>query len=764
MTVPAIRRLQAERLFRPGSVALLGAATPDGAAVLSNLRQGGFSGPVWCVGAGTALADLPGTPDLAVIAGPAEDAAASLRALAEAGCAAAIFTGPVADLGTLAEAAGMRVLGPNSFGLAVPGIGLNASLSHMMPPPGHVALVTQSAALARAVVDWAGPNGVGFSHVVGIGGNADIGFGAVLDWLSRDPDTRLILLDIRRVRERRAFISAARAASRLRPVVALRPGGLLLDETGRADRVFEAALNRAGVLVVERMEALLAATETLSRAHRLHGETLAVVTNAIGPGRLAADAALRAGIRLAILPPEAQASLTASLPADLLHGLIYAGSAAPTDVASITAMVSAVPSLGGILVLLAPTGPGDAAAVESVIAATHTARLPILTCAMGETTGAALRRRLAEAGVPAFATPEQAVDGFSHLLRERAAHRAARELPPSRVLAVEPDHEAAQRCIAAADADGRLVLTAAETACMLAAYGLAAPAGPAGAALHVHDDAAFGPAIGLAVPAGAAAAYGLPPLNLTLAQDLARRAGLSDPALIDVAAGALVRVSQMVVDLPRMAGLDVVRQRLEDTGAGATGALRLHPPGRRSELAISPYPEQLAHRWSSHGQDFLIRPIRPEDAASHAALVRRVPAEDLRFRFFSSTRQVAPEQMARLTQIDYDREMAFIAVRLADQETVGVARLVSEGAGRDGRGGGEFAILAQPDAKGLGLSRHLMECLFAWARSRGLARVSGLVLADNHSMLGFVRHLGFTLDRVPGDGETVQASIDLQPR
>src|SRR5262249_33460021 len=170
---------------------------------------------------------------------------------------------------------------------------------HMPVRAGGVGLVSSSASLCRAVIDWAQPNGVGFSHIVGIGDRADIGFGLVLDWLSRDPGTGAILLDIRRLRDRRAFLSAARAASRLRPVVAIRPGGVLAAPTGAAERAFEAALRRAGVLCVTDLEDLLAAAETLARARPLRSESLCIVTNAIGPGRIAADAVLRANLKLA---------------------------------------------------------------------------------------------------------------------------------------------------------------------------------------------------------------------------------------------------------------------------------------------------------------------------------------------------------------------------------------------------------------------------------------------------------------------------------
>ncbi len=759
-----------DRLLAPQTVAVFGAHTSDGARVLANL--GDYPRPA------------PGeAPDFAVIASTGAQAERDLAALAALGGRAAVVTGPVAGLAQRARTVNVRVLGPVAFGVAVSRLGLNASLSHMAVPPGHIALVTQSASLARAVVDWAGPNGVGFSHVIGLGGAADVGFGAVLDVLARDPDTRLVLLDIRRVQDRRAFISAARAASRLRPVVALRPGGLLLDPTGQADAVFAAALNRAGVFTVDTLEAFLAAAETLSRARPLQGETMAVVTNAIGPGRLAADAALRAGIRLAILPPEAQQTLTASLPADLLLGLVYAGSAAPTDVASIAAMVGAVPGVGGVLVLLSPTGPGDFAAIGSAIAAAQTARLPVLTCVMGETTGAAHRKRLAEAGLPAFATPEQAVAAFGHLLRNRTARQAARELPPGRVLDVDPDTATAAILVGNARAEGRVDLTAGEAAALLACYGLhggAASARSGGAdgagadrpagtlpacVLSVHDDPTFGPAIGLAVLPQGTAAYDLPPLNLPLAEALARRAGLDGQASA-AAAGALVRVSQLLVDEAQLARLLIDRLKFHapacmgDSACSCTAdgvSVKLRPPGERAALAISPYPEQLAHPWHSHGQDFLIRPIRPEDAAAHAEMVRRVPPEDLRYRFFSAVRQVAPEQMVRLTQIDYDREMALIAVRLADMATVGVARLVCETEG----GPGEFALLVEPDCKGLGLARHLMDSLVLWARSQSLPAITGQVLADNHVMLGFVRHYGFTLEHLPGESDVVGAVLQL---
>ena len=113
--------------------------------------------------------------------------------------------------------------------------------------------------------------------------------------------------------------------------------------------------------------------------------------------------------------------------------------------------------------------------------------------------------------------------------------------------------------------------------------------------------------------------------------------------------------------------------------------------------------------------------------------------------------------MARLTQIDYEREMAFIAVRDTDEATVAVARLVRE----MGTPRGEFAIVVEPSAKGLGLARHLMDRLIAWGRGVGLGEIVGTVLADNHAMIGFVRHLGFAVRAVPDEADLVEAVLVL---
>jgi acetyltransferase len=832
-------------LFHPDSVAVIGADSPAGAQVLANLQAAGFKGDILPLDP-EQIASLPKPPDLAVLATPSHLLPSALAALAAKGTFAAIAINAADGIAEAARQTGVRVLGPASFGITVPRIGLNASRAHLMPAPGRLALASQSAAMCRAVLDWAQPNGVGFSHIVGIGGNADIGFAIVLDWLSRDPGTGTILLDIRRLKNRRAFLSAARAAARLRPVVAIRPGTLLDDPTGAAELAFEAALRRAGVLCVTQLEDLLAAAETLSRARPARSETLAIVSNAISPGRMAADAALRDGLHLADLSDHPAGTEIA----DIERGILHVEPDASPHLAEIAGAAASAPGIGGVLVVHAPSGDADAASIAAVASRATTMPVPLLVCAMGETTGAAHRRLLADAGVAAFPTPEQAVRGFLHLVQDRRNRAAARELPGSTVLPVAPDRHDVRRIFDAMRRADRPAAMQDEALAVLCAYGIPtvptrAVASPqdaviaaqflgfpavvklrqheppaqrasGGLALGLHDaaevaiaarlltarharhapdagshgllvqrqairarelrirvadDTTFGPTIsfgqgGTTAEIAHDVAVDLPPLNLVLAQALIARTRAA--AMLghfrDMPAGnvaavaeALVRVSQLIVDFPEIAELEVNPLFADADGVLAADAwLRLREPGDTGGgLAIAPYPTELVEHWATRDERLIIRPIRPEDAEQHGAMFHRLSPQDIRYRFFSAMRELSAEQMARLTQIDYDREMAFIAVRESTGETVGVARLVRE----PGERSAEFAVIVQSDMKGRGVAAHLMQRLIDWARTQGLRDIVGQVLADNAPMLAFVRHLGFKLRRMPEEPDVVEAKL-----
>lgn len=856
-------------LLRPAGVVLVAAeGSPEAPVLARNLAAGGFRGRLMAVGAAGAgfedfgdIAALPVAPDLAVLCVPPPGLEAAMRALAEKGCHAAVVPGAAPGLAALEAATGVRALGQGSFGVAVPGIGLNATLSHIPIGTGRLGLVTQSSAIARAVLDWAAAESVGFSHVVGIGGNHGIGFAAILDWLARDPGTGAILLDLRRIRNRRMFISAARAAARMRPVVALRAGGRLADASGEADAVMEAALRRAGVLRVAGLEDLFSAAETLARVkvpvragRPGAGDRIAVVTNGVGLGVLASDAALAGGARLAALSAPGLAALETALPEGVGGGnpLVLAPGAA-VRLGEAAAMLAALPEVDAVVALHAPAPEADPDVVREALAAAVKANrgAPILVGWPGQATAGPQRGRLAAAGVAAFPTPEAAVRGVLHLVQDRRNRAAAAELPAREVLDLAPDRVRVAGILAGARAAGRLDLTEEEALAVLAAYGLPtvpgrAVAGPEEAAdasamlgfpvvlkvlspdiprktevggvvlglgsaaavraaavamaarvaaarpearitgflvqrqagrgqelrLRLGEDAMFGPWIafgrgGTAAEIDPDEGFDLPPLNLALAHALIRRtrtarllAGWRDhpPAQVPAIADALVRLSQVAVDFPEIRTVGINPLVADAEGVLALDAsIALRPAGEGGVLAIPSYPAELARPWrGKDGRVVMVRPIRPEDAAAHAEAFGRLTPEDIRYRFFSAVAELSPAQIARMTQIDYDREMAFVAVERSaggPDRTVGVSRLIREPGGERG----EFAVIVDPSWKGQGLARELMERLFEWGRSVGMAEVEGTVLAENRPMIAFVRALGFTVRPSLEDGEVVVA-------
>jgi acetyltransferase len=837
-------RFDPDRVFHPASVSLSGSTTALGQQVLANLRAANFTGTI-----GTE-ADEMQNADLAIVADDTADIPAALARHAEQGARGGFVLSDTPGLAALAKAARIRVLGPHSFGCVLPGIGLNASSFNSIPARGRVALVGQSASIARTVIDWAVPNGVGFSHLIGIGGNTDIGFGLVLDHLSRDPGTASIMVEIDRLRDPKIFLSAARAAARLRPVVAVAPGARLRDALGGSYAALEAAFSRAGVLLTGSISEFLAAAETLARVKPARGESLAIITNSVAIGRLAGDYALSIGLKLTVLSPETAQVLSLSLGLTPPPGPIFAGRE-PTRLADTAALLSTAPEVGGILVIHAPTGRDDDTAIEALIACAKTVKVPLLITAMGEAQGLEHRHRLSQARLACFDTPESAISGFRHLLQNRRNRAAARELPDAEVLRIAPDAASVAARIAAARAAGHDTLVQDDALAIVADYQVpvigsrhaATPEEAARAAealgfpavvklyhpdmpanrlegsvaldlpdrnavyeaahiiqarlaqhnmpfsgagfvvqqqaprgtqlrIRVSDHPMLGPIIGFGAGGGdredtSGLAADLPPLNLTLAHALIHRAAIA-PALaahrgqaaanMHAIAATLVRISQLIIDTPdiQVLDLDPIFAGPEGVVAASARILLRSPGEKRPPLVISPYPNELTTRFAIKDQFYVLRPIRPEDADAHAAMLSRFTSEDMRYRFFSAIRSMPTEQITRLTDVDYAREMAVIAVREATGETVGVARLVRNDT--DGASA-EFAVAVEPSAKGLGLATALMKAIISWGKGQGVQEISGQILADNAPMLAFIKRLGFVIERIPGENDVLEATL-----
>ncbi len=816
----SVRNLDA--LFRPASIALI-ADGPVGAVLARNLFAGGFDGPVMPVIPGTrsvgsalaysSIAALPMAPDLAVVAAPPGALPGLVAELGGRGTRAVAIVGtdrPAAAKGSEAarlrqamlDAARphlLRILGPDGFGLMAPHHGVNASLGHVAPQAGDLAFISQSGAVAAAVLDRATRRGIGFSHVVSLGGMADVDFGDMLDWLAGDARTRAVLLHVETIPHARKFLSAARIASRTKLAVVIRPGRGApgagdADGLIGPDAVYDAAFRRAGMLRVFDLAELFDAVETLASGLKVHGERLAILTNGSGLGLLAAEALAEAGGAVAAPAPATMARLRQVLPPGLERagppGPIDLGDAAPADrFARALEALLADPGRDAVLVINGPSAIADpveaARAVTGAVAGAAKRdgrRPPVLASWLGAAAEAG--HLFAEAHIPAYDTPGQAARAFMHLARHRRNQVLLMQTPPALPEEFQPDTEAAQATIAAALAEGRAELTPAEARAVLDAYriplvpeGAALPADAHPLVLGIDEDPLFGPVL-LFGQGGAAAELlhdgvaALPPLNAVLARDLMMRARVwrllqgyrgRPPADLDAVALTLVKLSQLAADLSEVAALRINPLLAGAGGVLATGAaIRVRPPlpAGTPRLAIRPYPQRLVqHLTLRDGREITLRPVRPEDEPAIRDMLQRSSPDDVRLRFFSAMRSFSHEFAARLTQLDYDREMALAAEAEEDGRRVilGAVRIIADPDGETA----EYGIMVRSDLKGQGLGHRLMTEIIDYARSRGLRRIFGEVLRENTGMLRMAAELGFARADVPDEPGIIHVTISL---
>ena len=869
----SVRNLDA--LFAPRSVAVIGVSERPGnlgALVLRNLKASGFQGPLWAVNqhagevAGIKLwpgvASLPAAPGLAVICTPPRTVPGLVEELARMGTRAAIvitagLKAGVQDDGRTFEQAMLeaarpallRILGPNCIGALVPGIELNASFAPGAAQPGQLAFVTQSGALATAMLDWANSRGIGFSHFVSLGDSADVDFGDLLDYLASDGDTRSILMYVESVKHARKFMSAARAAARNKPVIVVKAGRApegaraAASHTGAlagSDAVFDAAVRRSGMVRVGTLEDLFDAAETLAHPARWRGERLAILTNGGGAGVLAADALALGQGRLASLSDATLQALDAVLPANWSRGnpVDIIGDAPAQRYREAMEVLLAAPEIDGLLFLHAPTAivaAGDIA--QACLPVLRETAKPVLSAWLGGRTVEAARRAFTDAGLSWYPTPERAVAAWQQLVHYHRGQDALLQLPDAQPPEIRVDRARAGQLLREGLASGREWLDEAQAKDLLAAYGIptvptrrvrnaeeavdaaielgfpvalkiVAPeivhkSDAGGVALelangddvrkaavlmrqkvaracpHAHvqgftvqamvrrprahelilgiaSDEVFGPVLlfgagGTGVEQRKDTATELPPLNAQLARDLVARtrvgallgpqrgqAGVHQAALAD----ALLRLSQIACDLPAVAELDINPLLADSDGVLALDArirLRAAVAGEGSRLALRPYPSGLEESLQVGTRGLLVRPIRPEDGGRLAEFYAGCSAADLRLRFFLARREVPRTELARYCQIDYEREMAFIA--LDGERMVAEVRAVSD----PDNTVAEFAIQVAGSRQRQGLGRVLLDKMIAYLRGRGTAEIVGTCLGENLAMAGLARQAGFTV-------------------
>ena len=497
-------------LFAPKSVAMFGASeTPDsvGQVVFKNLLDGGFDGDIYAINpkretvqgqkAYPDLEEVGEDVDLAIVATPARTVPGIVEQCGEYGIKSMIILSAgfreVGEQGRALEekvrdaarSHGIRFMGPNCLGLIRPSIGLNATFGNNNASEGGVALVSQSGALCTSILDWAENRDVGFSAVVSTGIAADIDFGDILDYLASDPKTESIILYVEGLSDSRRFMSGLRAASRIKPVIAIKAGrstegaAASMSHTGAivgGDEAFTAALNRSGVVRVDTISQVFAAAGTLSSKYKSSGDRMAIITNAGGPAVLATDRAPEVGLRIAELGDDTMKALNEVLPATWSHGnpVDIIGDATPERYEEAIDIVLKDPEVDGVLVILTPqamTAPVEVA--ESVVKASEKNRKPIITSWMGGRQVDPARSLFRQARIPTFNTPEAAVDAFHYLARYKSNQQLLLQTPGRLPIEhEEPNIDAARLIIESALNEKRSVLTEPESIALLEAFNI----------------------------------------------------------------------------------------------------------------------------------------------------------------------------------------------------------------------------------------------------------------------------------------------------
>ena len=889
----SIRNL--DKMFRPRSIAVIGAsARPKsvGAALMTNLMNGGFDGPIMPVNPkATALhgimtykdvASLPLMPDLAVIATPPDTIPGLVDELGRRGTRAAVIltagfaegeaaAGKARSAQMLAAARPylMRIVGPNCLGIAVPGVGLNATFAPAALLPGNIAFLTQSGAMATTVLDWALPRGIGFSAIVSMGDMSDVDFGDLLDYFALDEATHAILIYAEGITQARKFMSAARRTARIKPIIVVKSGRAeegaraASSHTGAlagADVVYDAAFRRAGMLRVNEVEELFDAAATLARMSPQRGNRLAIVTNGGGAGVLATDRLIEEGGKLATLSPDVIAKLNAVLPPTWSHAnpIDLIGDADAGRYANSVSILIDDPGNDALLVAYCPTAIGSSAEAAKgligVLSKSNAAKKNVFACWMGAATVAEGRAQLIDAQLPDFETPERAVRAFMYLVRYRQNQDLLLETPTAGQPSQEIDLERARGLIRQALDDRREWLDPAEVAAFLACYNipfartqavpdaksaadaarqmnapvalkirsrdvvhksdvggvalnLTSPAEVAAAAARMNEkifqalpkarlegfivqemihrpsayeliagvstDPTFGPVIlfgqgGTAVEIVRDKSLELPPLNRPLARAQIERTriaallkGYRDRPAVDIdgVVGVLVQLSQIVADHGEVTEIDINPLLCDARGVIAVDCrirVRASDVSAQSRLAIRPYPERLETEIRTpEGQVYKVRPIKPEDEPALRRFAEEVDTQDLWHGFFAPLRDRTHETAARLSQIDYDREMTLVAWE-ADR----VAGLVRSLADAD-RDASECAVIIRRDLRQKGLAKQLLQALLSTIAILGIRKAVLIFPSDETHMLNIAADMAFAVGPMPAEASLLRATKDL---
>ncbi|HEK3001240.1 TPA: bifunctional acetate--CoA ligase family protein/GNAT family N-acetyltransferase [Proteus mirabilis] len=876
-----------EALLRPKSIAVIGASDKVGRAgttMMKNLLSGGFNGPVFPVnptrnsvsGVFTypSIDKLPQVPDLAIICTHHRRNLELLEQLGQSGCKAVIVLSAQSEqfqaIKSLCQQHHIRLLGPNSLGLLAPWQGLNASFSPLPVKKGKLAFISQSAAVANTILDWAYYRNIGFSYFIALGDNQDIQVDDLLDFLARDSKTSAILLHLEHIHDARRFMSASRSASRNKPILVIKSGRtqkaqLLLGDTPSYDVAYDAAFQRAGLLRVQDTHEMFSAVETLSYMTPLKGEKLMIISNGSAPAAMAVDELFLQSGKLAQLSTDTQQRLQAIVQdTSPIRNPLNLGDDTTVE-RYIMAVNCLLDSHDHDALLLIHTPSAIAPSIETaqkVIEAInkHPRRkwLTLFTNWGGEYSSQQSRKLFSEAGIPTYRTPEGAITAFMHMVEYRRNQKQLKETP-ALPLEIKMNTQQAHRCIEDALVKKQYRLDTHQVQPIMEAYGfntlptwiahnakeavsiaekigypvalklrspdiphksevqgvmlylrdsnevesaahaiiervselypqakiqgllvqsMANRAGSQELRVAIEQDPIFGPLIllgegGVEWQIETKAAVALPPLNMALARYLAINAIKSgklqprsalQPLNILSLSHFLVQVSHLLLDCPQIVRLDI--HPLLVSGNDFTlldVAMELSPieGDPHQKLSIRPYPNELEETFFLRdNKSCFIRPILPEDEPLLKTFINQVTKEDLYYRYFSEISEFTHDDLANMTQIDYDREMAFVAIRHPhdDPEIIGVARAMADPDNQHA----EFAILVRSDLKGNTLGHQLMMKLINYTKAHGIKRLTAITMPENRNMISLAKKLGFSVE-VQFDEGIVNLNLLLDP-
>lgn len=450
----ALVTLNLDRIFDPKSVAVVGASDEKGSVgyvLMKNLTELGYEGKVFPVNirdpevfglkAYKTVSELPETADLAVIATPAKTVPDVVEECGEAGIKGLIIiSAGFKEVGAEGKALeerlleikdkyDLRIVGPNCLGIIRPSIGLNATFADKMPKPGNIAFISQSGALCTAILDLSLHENIGFSNFVSVGSMIDVDFGDLIDYFGTDPKTRSILLYIEGLTDAREFMSAARHFARTKPIIVVKAGRFgesakaAASHTGSLtgeDMVYDAAFRRAGVVRVEEIADLFNCAEVLGMQPLPKGPNLAVVSNAGGPGVMAADAVIARGGKLAELSEETMERLDGVLPRYWSRGnpIDILGDAKADRYRAVVEACFEDEGVDGLLIIYTPQGIADPAKVaKSIVELSKSkgSRKTVLTSFMGYGEVERANHIFSENSIPTYSTPEQAVATYMYM-------------------------------------------------------------------------------------------------------------------------------------------------------------------------------------------------------------------------------------------------------------------------------------------------------------------------------------------------------------